>query len=259
MSEAASQVRGRQRSWSSSEATVHQAPGKCALPKSGHSPEVAWNLAHEAVSCVIPTLSQEVEDPEHPARRIEDKRAELAGVPTASVLMDDEIARIREMGENHGSVPLKGASRQYSGVPRADQWPITAPLEDVARRWRIEPDRDLYVPDDLRDLRERGAPRGDGAVQAADRRLFVHLQAVTGVADTTELLAAFGAVRRRGRHLRERHRSVRSGARRCERGRRRAGDHDAPARRRRCVIGMPAGPQTGDVRSHLRIRPGARA
>jgi aryl-alcohol dehydrogenase-like predicted oxidoreductase/chlorite dismutase len=142
----------------------------------------AWNLAHEAVACVIPTLSQELGDPARPARPVEDKRAELAGVPTTPVLTPDEIAEIRAVGDNRGSVPLKGASRQYSGVPRADQWPITAPLEDIATRWGIEPDRDLYVPDDLRDLRERGAPTSGGAVQACDRRLFVHLQAFTGIA-----------------------------------------------------------------------------
>src|SRR5919109_362048 len=38
-----------------------------------------WNLAHEAVECVVPTL---IEEPDH-AKPIEDKRAELAGLPAA--------------------------------------------------------------------------------------------------------------------------------------------------------------------------------
>ena len=38
-----------------------------------------WNLAHEPVACVAPTLIQEVGDP---ARPVEDKRAELAAIPS---------------------------------------------------------------------------------------------------------------------------------------------------------------------------------
>jgi aryl-alcohol dehydrogenase-like predicted oxidoreductase len=100
----------------------------------------AWNLAHEAVACVAPTLLQEL-GPE--ARPIEDKRAELAAVAPASPLSAAEVEEIRRVGDNTGSVPLKGASRQYSGVGRADQWQMTPQLEDVAARWGIEPDRDL--------------------------------------------------------------------------------------------------------------------
>ena len=37
-----------------------------------------WNLAHEAVECVVPTLIQELGEG---ARPIEDKRAELAALP----------------------------------------------------------------------------------------------------------------------------------------------------------------------------------
>lgn len=147
----------------------------------------AWNLAHKPVACVVPTLSQELGPG---ARPIEDKRAELAGVPAASVLTEDEVAAIRAVGDNRGTVPLKGASRQYSGELRADQWPITPQLEEVGRRWGIEPDRDLYVPGDLRDVRERGAPLADGVVQTLDRRLFVHLQGLTGTGESDGLLAA---------------------------------------------------------------------
>lgn len=149
----------------------------------------AWNLAHEAVACVVPTLVQEEGEG---ARRVEDKRSELAAVPLDQPLAPGEVEAIRGIGDNMGSVPLKGASGQYAGQVRADQWPVTPDLEEVGRRWGIEPDRDLYCPTDLRDMRERGAAR-NGSVQALDRRLFVQLQAFTGVADAGVLASALEA------------------------------------------------------------------
>src|SRR5918996_98721 len=47
-----------------------------------------WNLAHEPVACVAPTLIQE---PGEDARPIEDKRAELAAVPAGPVLSAAEV------------------------------------------------------------------------------------------------------------------------------------------------------------------------
>jgi len=38
---------------------------------------------------------------------------------------------------------LKGANPQYSGEEQPDRWGLTDNLEQVARRWRIEPARDL--------------------------------------------------------------------------------------------------------------------
>ncbi|HYB24605.1 MAG TPA: chlorite dismutase family protein, partial [Solirubrobacteraceae bacterium] len=148
-----------------------------------------WNLAHEAVACVAPTFAQEVGQD---ARPVEDKRAELAALTPEQPLTEEELQTIRTVGENRGSVPLKGASRQYSGPVRADQWPMTPQLEEVARRWHIQPDRDLHCAHDLRDLRERGAPAG-GPVQALDRRLFITLQAFTEVSDAGALTAALQA------------------------------------------------------------------
>lgn len=145
-----------------------------------------WNLAHDPVACVLPTLVQELGDG---ARPVEDKRAELAGVPEGPVLDPVEVDAIREIGDNVGSVPLKGASRQYSGVERADQWKMAAELEDVASRWGIDPDRDLYSAIDLRDMRERGAKRG-GSVQALDCRLHLQLQVYTGVGKSSDLVRA---------------------------------------------------------------------
>lgn len=146
----------------------------------------AWNLAHEGVACVVPSIAQEAGED---ARPVEEKRMELGRVPRVSPLSAEEVREIRAVGENRGSVPLKGASRQYSGRERADAWPMTDELEEVGRRWGIDPDRDLYCPTDLRDVRERGAPVG-GSVQALDRRLFIALHGFTGVTDPAGLLAA---------------------------------------------------------------------
>jgi hypothetical protein len=99
-----------------------------------------WNLAHEAVSCAAPTLIQEVGP--H-ARPVEDKRAELAELPAEVRLTDADVQEIRALGDNSGCMALKGASPQYSGEERPDRWSLDERLEDVARRWGIEPERDL--------------------------------------------------------------------------------------------------------------------
>lgn len=106
----------------------------------------AWNLAHPAVRCVVPTLIQEPDtDPSHPARPIEDKRAELAAVRACSPLSEQEVAELRAIGDNTGSMALKGASADYDGEPLADRWPLTAPLRELAERWQIAPERDLAL------------------------------------------------------------------------------------------------------------------
>ncbi len=99
-----------------------------------------WDLAHPAVSSVVPTLIQEAGP--H-ARPVEDKRTELAALPTDVRLTDADVAEIRAIGDNTGSMLLKGATPQHEGDERADSWGVHAHLEDVARRWRIEPERDL--------------------------------------------------------------------------------------------------------------------
>ena len=73
-----------------------------------------WNLAQPPVSCVAPTLIQEV-GPE--ARPIKDKRAELAALPPEIRLTGDDVAEIRALGDNTGCMALKGASPQYDGAP----------------------------------------------------------------------------------------------------------------------------------------------
>ena len=47
------------------------------------------------------------------------------------------------IGDNTGSMSLKGADPAHDGEPRPDRWMITPDLDAVARRWGIEPERDL--------------------------------------------------------------------------------------------------------------------
>jgi aryl-alcohol dehydrogenase-like predicted oxidoreductase len=100
----------------------------------------AWNLAHEQVRCVAPTLIQE-SGPE--ARAVESKRAELAAVASPSPLDAVEVRELRAIGDNTGSMALKGASPEYGGAPVADRWELDGELSEVAARWQIEPERDL--------------------------------------------------------------------------------------------------------------------
>ncbi|MBA2505555.1 MAG: aldo/keto reductase [Thermoleophilaceae bacterium] len=100
----------------------------------------AWDLAHAPVHCVAPSLIQE---PGPDAKPIEAKRAELGGVPRSSPLSADEVEEIGRIGDNAGSMALKGASPDHDGEPRPDRWPLTPDLEGVASRWGIEPGRDL--------------------------------------------------------------------------------------------------------------------
>jgi aryl-alcohol dehydrogenase-like predicted oxidoreductase len=99
----------------------------------------AWNLAHDAVRCVAPTLIQEI-GPD--ARPIEDKRAELAQLG-ASPLSPEEVAEIRALGDNTGCMTLKGASLEHEGPGKPDRWGLDEQLAAVAGRWGIEPERDL--------------------------------------------------------------------------------------------------------------------
>jgi aryl-alcohol dehydrogenase-like predicted oxidoreductase len=99
-----------------------------------------WNLAHAPVRTVVPTLVQEA-GPQ--ARAVEDKRAELASLPSDQRLSAADLATIRELGDNTGSMVLKGATPAHDGDERADSWAMSDRLADVARRWDIDPARDL--------------------------------------------------------------------------------------------------------------------
>jgi len=99
-----------------------------------------WNLAHGPVRCVVPTLIQE-EGPE--ARPIEDKRAELAALPARVELSAEEIDELRAIGDNTGSMALKGASPQHEGEERPDRWDLGPEQAELAARHGIVPERDL--------------------------------------------------------------------------------------------------------------------
>ena len=99
-----------------------------------------WNLAHEAVECVVPTLIQEVGAT---ARPIEEKRAELAGMPVEPRLSGDDVEEIRAIGDNAGCMALKGATPDHAGEERPDRWALTGEQTETAARWGIDPERDL--------------------------------------------------------------------------------------------------------------------
>jgi aryl-alcohol dehydrogenase-like predicted oxidoreductase len=105
----------------------------------------AWNLAHPVVRCVAPTLIQESAIDGAPAPRpIEAKRAELAALAAGvRKLSAQELETIRSIGENAGSMSLKGASSEYEGPALADRWPLDQELAGLAQRWSIDPERDL--------------------------------------------------------------------------------------------------------------------
>jgi aryl-alcohol dehydrogenase-like predicted oxidoreductase len=99
-----------------------------------------WNLAHDAVECVVPTLIQEAGEA---ARPIEEKRRELASLPAEQRLSAAQVAEIRAIGDNAGCMALKGATPDHSGDERPDRWSVTPELAEVARSWKIDPERDL--------------------------------------------------------------------------------------------------------------------
>jgi len=99
-----------------------------------------WNLAQRAVKCVVPTLIQETG--EH-ARPIEEKRAELEGLPAEQRLSAEDPDRIREIGDNTGCMALKGGSPEHEGEECPDRWALDSELAEAAARWRIDPGRDL--------------------------------------------------------------------------------------------------------------------
>jgi aryl-alcohol dehydrogenase-like predicted oxidoreductase len=80
-----------------------------------------WNLAHEAVECVVPTLIQEAEQRLSPS----------------------DVDAIRALGDNTGCMVLKGANPDHEGEERPDRWPLDEDLEAIAARWRIDPALDL--------------------------------------------------------------------------------------------------------------------
>lgn len=95
-----------------------------------------WNLSQAPVKSVGPTFIQEAGDD---ARLIEDKVAEFAALPDAT-LTSEEIQTIREIGNNEGCMALKGASERHEGIdPQPDHWPMRPELEPFAAKWNLNP------------------------------------------------------------------------------------------------------------------------
>jgi len=99
-----------------------------------------WNLAHDPIECVVPTLIQEAGP--H-AKQIEEKREELAQLPSVPSLSAGEVAELRELGDNTGSMLLKGATPDHEGDERPDRWSLSPDQRELARRLGIDPERDL--------------------------------------------------------------------------------------------------------------------
>jgi hypothetical protein len=99
-----------------------------------------WNLAHPAVECVVPTLIQEAGPG---ARPVEDKRRELAGLPPDLRLRADHVATIGAIGDNRGSMKLKGANPDHEGADAPDRWGLSETLVTAGARYGVDPDRDL--------------------------------------------------------------------------------------------------------------------
>ncbi len=99
-----------------------------------------WNLARAPVRCVVPTLIQE---PGDGARAIEEQRSDLAALSATPALSEQDVAEIRAIGDNTGTMALKGGAPDYDGEPAADRWPLDAELREVAARWAIDPDTAL--------------------------------------------------------------------------------------------------------------------
>ena len=53
------------------------------------------------------------------------------------------MTELRAIGDNSGSMALKGATPDHEGEARPDRWPLDGELAELAGRWGIDPERDL--------------------------------------------------------------------------------------------------------------------
>jgi aryl-alcohol dehydrogenase-like predicted oxidoreductase len=98
-----------------------------------------WNLAHPAVESVVPTLIEEIDA----KKSAEAKRDDLAAVVGENPLTAQDVAALREIGDNRNCMKLKGGSPDNPGEAVADSWPLDDELRELAARWEIEPEREL--------------------------------------------------------------------------------------------------------------------
>ena len=93
----------------------------------------AWNLSHPAVECVIPT---QIQESGQAARPIEDKIREMASMPDVR-LTPEEVEIVRQLGDNTGCMPLKGASKRHQVSERCDEWPMRPELLAIAEKYDL--------------------------------------------------------------------------------------------------------------------------
>ena len=93
----------------------------------------AWNLSHPAVECVIPT---QIQESGRAARPIEDKIREMASMPDVR-LTPEEVETVRQLGDNTGCMPLKGASKRHQVSERCDEWPMRPELLAIAEKYDL--------------------------------------------------------------------------------------------------------------------------
>ena len=59
-------------------------------------------------------------------------------MPAGPVLSDEEVVEIRTIGDNRGSMLLKGATPDHEGEERPDRWAVDEEKAELAARWGIE-------------------------------------------------------------------------------------------------------------------------
>lgn len=89
-----------------------------------------WNLSQPAVESVVPTFIQEAGEN---ARAIEDTIRDFAALPNLR-FTTEEAEKIKNIGDNTGSMTLKGASYRHTESARADEWPMRTDLAELAVR-----------------------------------------------------------------------------------------------------------------------------
>ena len=94
-----------------------------------------WNLAHEPVHSVVPTIIQEIGEG---ARDIESKVDDLAALPE-QVLTQEEVEEVAAIGNNKGCMELKGGNPAHQGEALPDRWAVNNDLAGVAKRGAIDP------------------------------------------------------------------------------------------------------------------------
>lgn len=95
-----------------------------------------WNLSQAPVKSTAPTFIQESGEG---ARAIEEKIREFAELPDVR-LSEDEVEAIRKLGDNSGSMTLKGASKRHEVSERPDEWPMRDDLLELAARYGLGTD-----------------------------------------------------------------------------------------------------------------------